>query len=88
MRLVFSPLSDPLWMCLEYRVRHVYDTSCGRCVWSIFYACRFWRNSNPLVYVTITSMTCSVSVMGCNDLGVCIKQTFSGTTQLTDPAVW
>jgi len=84
---VFSPLSDPLWMCLEYRVRRVYDSGCGQCVWSIFYASRCWRNSNPLVYLTITGTIGSFSVMGCQGLGVGIDQTFVGTTFLTDPVI-
>jgi len=57
-------------------------------VWLVFYASRRWGNTNPLVYITITGTIGSMTVMGCKGLGVGIKQTFAGTSQLTNPAMW
>ena len=57
-------------------------------VWLVFCASRRWGNTNPLVYVTITGTIGSLSVMGCKGLGVGIKQTVAGTSQLTNPAMW
>jgi len=57
-------------------------------VWLIFYASRRWGNTNPLIYVTITGTIGSLTVMSCKGLGVGIKQTLTGTSQLTNPALW
>lgn len=57
-------------------------------VWLVFYASRRWGNTNPLVYVTITGTIGSLSVMGCKGLGVGIKQSVAGTSQLMNPAMW
>jgi len=57
-------------------------------VWLVFYASRRWGNTNPLIYITITGTIGSLSVMGCKGLGVGIKQTVTGTSQLSNPALW
>ena len=57
-------------------------------VWLVFYAGRRWGNMNPLVYVMITGTIGSLSVMGCKGLGVGIKQTVAGSSQLMNPAMW
>ena len=57
-------------------------------LWLLFYASPRWGNTNPLVYVAITGTIGSLSVMGCKALGVGIKQTVSGDSQLMNPVLW
>ena len=54
----------------------------------IFYASPRWGQSNPLVYITITGTIGSISVVGCKGLGVAIKQTLAGSSQLDNPVTW
>ena len=54
----------------------------------IFWFSRPYGQSNPMVYVTITSTIGSLSVMGCKGLGVALKQTMAGNSQLTNWLTW
>jgi drug/metabolite transporter (DMT)-like permease len=54
----------------------------------IFYISPRYGQTNPLVYITITGTIGSLSVMGCKGLGVAIKQTLAGDSQLANPATW
>lgn len=54
----------------------------------IFYVVPRHGNSNVLVYVTICSVLGSFTVMGCKGLGVALKQTFGGHSELTNWLTW
>lgn len=54
----------------------------------IFFVSPRYGQTNPLVYVTITGTIGSLSVMGCKGLGVAIKQTLNGHSELTNPLTW
>jgi len=54
----------------------------------ICYASPRWGQSNPLVYIAITGTIGSLSVVGCKGLGVAIKQTLAGASQLGNPVMW
>lgn len=41
-----------------------------------------------MVYIAICSLIGSLSVMGCKGLGIVIKQTLHGDSQLTNPVAW
>lgn len=45
-------------------------------------------NKNMLVYITICSVIGSLSVMACKGVGLAIKQTLGGESQLGAPIVW
>ena len=53
----------------------------------VFFCPRFGKQ-NPLVYISITGLIGSLSVMGCKGLGVALKQTFNGNNQLTNWLTW
>lgn len=52
-----------------------------------YYGPRFGK-TNILVYIAICSLIGSLSVMGCKGLGIVIKQTLHGDSQLTNPVAW
>ena len=54
----------------------------------IFYYGRRYGQTNPLVYVSITGMIGSLTVMGCKGLGVALKQTFDGHQQFGNWLTW
>jgi len=54
----------------------------------IFYVAPKKGTTNVLVYVCICSVTGSLTVMGCKGLGIAIKQTLAGDSQLGNPVVW
>lgn len=54
----------------------------------IFFVSPRYGQTNPLVYITITGTIGSLSVMGCKGLGVAIKQTVAGDSQLTNLLTW
>lgn len=54
----------------------------------IFFVSPRYGQTNPLVYITITGTIGSLSVMGCKGLGVAIKQTIAGDSQLTNLLTW
>lgn len=54
----------------------------------IFYYGRIYGKTNILVYIAICSLIGSLSVMGCKGLGIVIKQTLNGHSQLTNPVAW
>eukprot|EP00111_Clytia_hemisphaerica_P011591 TCONS_00034075-protein len=54
----------------------------------IFYVAPKKGTKNVLVYVCICSVTGSLTVMGCKGLGIAIKQTLAGDSQLGNPVVW
>ena len=47
-----------------------------------------YGKTNILVYIAICSLIGSLSVMGCKGLGIVLKQTFRGTSQLRNPVAW
>ena len=57
-------------------------------VFLIFYCAPNWGLTNPLIYITITGMIGSLSVMGCKGLGLALKQTASGENQFTSWLTW
>jgi len=57
-------------------------------LWLVFYASRRWGNSNPLVYITITGTIGSLTVISCKGLGIGLKQTVTGMSQLSNPALY
>jgi hypothetical protein len=57
-------------------------------IFLIFYASPRWGHSNPLVYITITGTIGSMTVLFCKGLGVAIKQTVGGSSQLSNPVTW
>ena len=54
----------------------------------IFYVAPKRGTKNVLVYVCICSVTGSLTVMGCKGLGIAIKQTLNGDSQITNAIVW
>lgn len=54
----------------------------------IFFVSPRYGQTNPLVYIAITGTIGSLSVMGCKGLGVAIKQTLSGHSELSNPLTW
>jgi len=54
----------------------------------IFYVAPKKGTKNVLVYVCICSVVGSLTVMACKGLGIAIKQTIGGTSQLKNPVVW
>ena len=54
----------------------------------IFYYGPRHGKTNILVYIAICSLIGSLSVMGCKGLGIVIKQTVRGNSQLTNPVAW
>lgn len=54
----------------------------------IFYYGPRHGKTNILVYIAICSLIGSLSVMGCKGLGIVIKQTVSGHSQLANPVAW
>ncbi|XP_031563511.1 magnesium transporter NIPA2-like [Actinia tenebrosa] len=48
---------------------------------------RYGKN-NILVYIAICSLIGSLSVMGCKGVGIVLKQTFRGDSQITNPVAW
>jgi len=52
-----------------------------------YYGPRFGK-TNILVYIAICSLIGSLSVMGCKGLGIVIKQTLHGDSQLANPVAW
>ena len=52
-----------------------------------YYGPRFGK-TNILVYIAICSLIGSLSVMGCKGLGIVIKQTIHGDSQLANPVAW
>lgn len=54
----------------------------------IFYFGPRYGTKNPMVYIGITGMIGSLSVMGCKGFGVALKQTFAGDNQLNSWFTW
>lgn len=54
----------------------------------IFYYGPRHGKTNILVYIAICSLIGSLSVMGCKGLGIVIKQTLHGHSQLANPVAW
>ena len=54
----------------------------------IFYYGPRYGKTNIMVYIAICSLIGSLSVMGCKGLGIVIKQTLHGDSQLTNPVAW
>lgn len=54
----------------------------------VFYYGPRYGKTNILVYIAICSLIGSLSVMGCKGLGIVIKQTLRGDSQLTNPVAW
>ena len=54
----------------------------------IFYYGPRYGKANVMVYIAICSLIGSLSVMGCKGLGIVIKQTLHGDSQLTNPVAW
>ncbi|KAI0224590.1 Magnesium transporter NIPA2 [Lamellibrachia satsuma] len=54
----------------------------------IFYCEPHYGQKNPLIYVTVTGAIGSLTVMACKGLGVVLKQTFQGDSQLTNWLSW
>ena len=54
----------------------------------IFYYGPRHGKTNIMVYIAICSLIGSLSVMGCKGLGIVIKQTLHGDSQLTNPVAW
>ena len=54
----------------------------------IFYYGPRYGKTNIMVYIAICSLIGSLSVMGCKGLGIVIKQTLRGDSQLTNPVAW
>ncbi len=54
----------------------------------IFYYSPRHGQTNPLIYISITGMIGSLTVMGCKGLGVAIKQTFDGHQQFSYWLTW
>ena len=54
----------------------------------IFYYGPRHGKTNILVYIAICSLIGSLSVMGCKGLGIVIKQTVRGNSQLSNPVAW
>lgn len=54
----------------------------------IFYASPRYGQKNPLIYISITGVIGSLTVMGCKGLGVALKETFTEENQLTNPLTW
>lgn len=52
-----------------------------------FYGPRYGK-TNILVYIAICSLIGSLSVMGCKGIGIVLKQTLRGDSQLTNPVAW
>lgn len=60
----------------------------GAAVFLIFYVAPKKGTKNVLVYVCICSVVGSLTVMGCKGIGIAIKQTVAGDSQLLNPVVW
>lgn len=54
----------------------------------IFYYGPRHGKTNVMVYIAICSLIGSLSVMGCKGLGIVIKQTLHGDSQLANPVAW
>ncbi|PFX27064.1 Magnesium transporter NIPA2 [Stylophora pistillata] len=54
----------------------------------IFYYGPRHGKTNVMVYIAICSLIGSLSVMGCKGLGIVIKQTLHGDSQLSNPVAW
>ena len=54
----------------------------------MFYYSRRYGQTNPLVYISITGMIGSLTVMGCKGLGVALKETFDGNQQFGNWLTW
>lgn len=59
----------------------------GSTILIVIYVPRF-GNSNVLVYVIICSIIGSLSVISCKGLGIGLRQTFNGDSQLTHSLFW
>ncbi|RXK40987.1 hypothetical protein M231_01835 [Tremella mesenterica] len=53
------------------------------CVYMIYRVVPVYGNKNPMVYISICSLSGSVSVMAIKGFGVALKLTFAGNNQLT-----
>ena len=60
----------------------------GAAIFLIFYVAPKNGTKNVLVYVCICSVVGSLTVMGCKGVGIAIKQTVNGESQLFNPVVW
>ncbi|KXJ25817.1 magnesium transporter NIPA2 [Exaiptasia diaphana] len=47
-----------------------------------------YGKSNILVYIAICSLIGSLSVMGCKGIGIVLKQTLRGDSQIANPVAW
>lgn len=54
----------------------------------IFYYSPRHGQTNPLIYISITGMIGSLTVMGCKGLGVALTQTFRGDQQFSNWLTW
>ena len=54
----------------------------------IFYCEPHYGQKNPFVYVTVTGAIGSLTVMACKGLGVALKQTMGGDSQVTNWLSW
>ena len=74
-------------MCYLAFITYVVLIAALACI-LIFYCSPRHGNTNPMIYVTITGAIGSLSVMGCKGLGVAIKLTIAGDSQLTNWLTW
>jgi len=81
MEILSPKLKDPLFVAYVVAV----FLAAG---FLIFYVAPKKGTKNVLVYVCICSVTGSLTVMGCKGLGIAIKQTLAGDSQLGNPVVW
>ena len=75
-----------VWLCTEFISYAVLVAITATVL--IFYVSPRIGRTNPLVYITITGTMGSLTVMACKGLGVAIKQTVAGDSQLANPVTW